>query len=76
MHRYRKRAEDLRVAARSVSHADNNKITDARNDKILHLQNDLNRQMMRLSLAERQRRWPDYYARLTKLRSGGDKSQI
>ena len=50
--------------------------TDARSNEILQLQNDLNRQMMRLPLAERQRRWPDYYARLTKLRSDGDKSQI
>ena len=63
MHRYRERAEDLRGAALSVSHADNKKIllaaadryeqlahsdeqarTDARSDKVLQLQNDLNRQ--------------------------------
>ena len=50
--------------------------TDARSDKVRQLQNDLNKQMMSLSLAERQRRWPDYYARLTRLRSDGDKSEI
>ena len=85
MHQYRKSAENLRTAARNASHANNKKTlaaplagsaelapTGARNDKVVHLQNDLNRQMMRLSLVERQRRWPDYCARLARLRSDID----
>jgi len=49
---------------------------DARSDKVRQLQNDLNMQMMRLSLSEGERRWPDYYARLTRLRSDREKSEI
>jgi len=42
------------------------------NDKVEKRVRDLNREMLRLSVAERRRRWTEYYARLAKLRADGN----